>query len=170
MNQGGQSMTRTGWILGLLLALVVLPRTAQGQPGDSSVRLSDITVDAAKVTTVQIWTSGAAKYRAELLDKPPRLVIDLQDTSIVAPKTLPAVSGDPIRKDGETVCWHCIGPGVQLHDLSYVDVGEAIHWPCEHLRLLALPYAHRPGYQPEWAPDGLRRDDQAKRAYADDQQ
>jgi type IV pilus assembly protein PilQ len=91
-------MTRTGWILGLLLALVVLPGTAQGQPGDSSVKLSDITVDSAKVTTVQIWTSGAAKYRAELLDKPTRLVIDLQDTSYAAPQTAPAVSGDPIKR------------------------------------------------------------------------
>ncbi len=91
-------MTRTGWILGLLLALVVLPGTAQGQPGDSSVRLSDITVDSAKVTTVQIKTSGAAKYRAELMGKPTRLVIDLQDTSYVAPKTAPAVSGDPIKR------------------------------------------------------------------------
>ncbi|MBI3629218.1 MAG: AMIN domain-containing protein [Candidatus Rokubacteria bacterium] len=62
------------------------------------MRLSDITVDPAKVTTVQIKTSGAAKYRAELMDKPPRLVIDLQDTSYVAPKTPPAVSGDPIKQ------------------------------------------------------------------------
>lgn len=25
-------------------------------------------------------------------------------------------------------------------------------WPCEHLKLLALPYADRPGYLEEWKP------------------
>jgi type IV pilus assembly protein PilQ len=62
------------------------------------VKLSEITVEAAKVTTVQIKTSGAAKYRAELIDSPTRLVIDLQDTVYVTPKTPVAVSGDPIKQ------------------------------------------------------------------------
>jgi hypothetical protein len=29
----------------------------------------------------------------------------------------------------------------------------ATEWPCNTLRLLALPYASDPGYKPEWAPD-----------------
>lgn len=31
--------------------------------------------------------------------------------------------------------------------------GSAYDYPCETLRLLALPYADHPDYRPEWAPD-----------------
>lgn len=31
--------------------------------------------------------------------------------------------------------------------------GSAYEYPCETLRLLALPYASHPDYRPEWAPD-----------------
>ena len=89
-------MTRTGWILGFLLALTVPSGTAQGQPGDSPVKLAAITVDAGNVTTVQIKTSGAAKYHAELIDTPTRLVIDL-DNTVYVPQKAPAVSGNPIK-------------------------------------------------------------------------
>src|SRR5438093_259640 len=89
-------MTRTGWLLGSLLALTVLSGTAQGQPGDSSVKLAAITVEAGKVTTVRIKTSGAAQYRAELIDTPTRLVIDL-DNTVYVPLKAPAVGGNPIK-------------------------------------------------------------------------
>lgn len=29
-------------------------------------------------------------------------------------------------------------------------------WPCPTFRLLALPYADRPGYRPEWAPEAAQ--------------
>lgn len=63
------------------------------------------------------------------------------------------IGGESIQQPG-VVCWHCIGPAWQQHDLSWVDVGEAVHWPCLHLRLLAEPYAKlgRPGYQESWRP------------------
>ncbi|PYM07746.1 MAG: hypothetical protein DMD82_04935 [Candidatus Rokuibacteriota bacterium] len=89
-------MTRTGWLLGSLLALTVLSGTAQGQPGDSSVKLAAITVEAGKVTTVRIKTSGAAQYRAKLIDTPMRLVIDL-DNTVYVPLKAPAVGGNPIK-------------------------------------------------------------------------
>ncbi|MDX2766418.1 DUF6221 family protein [Streptomyces europaeiscabiei] len=44
--------------------------------------------------------------------------------------------------------------------LSYCHTrtpGEAQTWPCLTLRLLALPYADRPGYQDEWKPVKLYR-------------
>lgn len=39
-------------------------------------------------------------------------------------------------------------------DGRWVDVPEpgGDFWPCETLRLLALPYADRPGYREEWRP------------------
>src|SRR5712692_7933788 len=89
-------MTRTGWLLGSLLALTVLSATAQGQPGDPSVKLAAITVEAGKVTTVWIKTSGAAQYHAELIDTPTRLVIDL-DNTVYVPLKAPAVGGNPIK-------------------------------------------------------------------------
>ncbi|MFE7236113.1 DUF6221 family protein [Streptomyces sp. NPDC057596] len=41
-----------------------------------------------------------------------------------------------------TVCRSC-EPDLQFPELS---------WPCTTLRLLALPYADRPGYREEWRP------------------
>src|SRR2546426_10945108 len=89
-------MTRTGWLLGSLLALTVLSATVQGQPGDSPVKLAAITVEAGKVTTVWIKTSGAAQYHAELIDTPTRLVIDL-DNTVYVPLKAPVVGGNPIK-------------------------------------------------------------------------
>lgn len=33
-----------------------------------------------------------------------------------------------------------------------VEIARPGDWPCEHLRLLALPYADRPGFREEWRP------------------
>lgn len=44
--------------------------------------------------------------------------------------------------DTTTVCRSC-EPSYQVPELS---------WPCPTLRLLALPYADRPGYREEWRP------------------
>ena len=117
--KGGHSMTWTGRILGSLLALVVVSGAAQGQPGTAPpaqgqpgtappvqaqpgtappVQVSEVTVDSTKITTIQIKTSGAAKYHARLFAKPPRLVIDLDDTLNAVAQT-PATPGvDPIKQ------------------------------------------------------------------------
>lgn len=52
----------------------------------------------------------------------------------------------PVEVDGGFRCGSC-GPCV---DCAW-DAG-ANEWPCITLRLLALPYADRPGYRQEWAP------------------
>ena len=72
---------------------------AQGQPGTAPpVQVSEVTVDSTKITTIQIKTSGAAKYHARLFAKPPRLVIDLDDT-LNAVAQIPATPGpDPIKQ------------------------------------------------------------------------
>src|SRR5438105_7344480 len=69
------------------------PPPAQGQPGTPPpVQVSEVTVDSAKITTIQIKTSGATKYHARLFAKPPRLVIDLDDTLNAVAQT-PATPG-----------------------------------------------------------------------------
>src|SRR5438445_8737725 len=75
------------------------PPPVQAQPGTPPpVQVSEVTVDSTKITTIQIKTSGAAKYHARLFAKPPRLVIDLDDT-LNAVAQLPATPGpDPIKQ------------------------------------------------------------------------
>lgn len=49
-------------------------------------------------------------------------------------------------------------PSINVSDLGsdcgtcYRDDGINAHWPCRTLRLLALPYADRPGYRDAWRP------------------
>jgi len=49
--------------------------------------------------------------------------------------------------DGSVECGFC-----SFHEQyeGFNDVRE--EWPCEHLRLLALPYAQHPEYRDEWRP------------------
>jgi len=72
---------------------------AQGQPGTAPpVQVSEVTVDSTKITTIQIKTSGAAKYHARLFAKPPRLVIDLDDTLNAVAQTPATPGADPIKQ------------------------------------------------------------------------
>ena len=69
----------------LLLAFAVVPCAAGAQnetpPVASATRLSDVTVTQQQnATVVHIKISGAARYRAELIESPNRLVVDLEDT------------------------------------------------------------------------------------------
>src|SRR5438445_10657272 len=75
------------------------PPPVQAQPGTPTpVQVSEVTVDSTKITTIQIKTSGAAKYHAKLFANPPRLVIDLDDTLNAVAK-IPATPGvDPIKQ------------------------------------------------------------------------
>lgn len=52
----------------------------------------------------------------------------------------------PFRVDGD--------PGPGCNTCSWRDDMEDLQviWPCSTLRLLALPYAGRPGYRDEWRP------------------
>src|SRR6266478_6379054 len=80
------------------LALVLLVRTgswAQGEPA----RLSDVTVTPhPDSVTVFVKTSREAQYKADLVDSPSRLVIDLENTVYAWRKTPLNVGKDPVRQ------------------------------------------------------------------------
>src|SRR5881397_935258 len=80
------------------LALVLLVRTgswAQGEPA----RLSDVTVSRQPDSvTVFVKTSREAQYKADLVDSPSRLVIDLENTVYAWRKTPLTVGKDPVRQ------------------------------------------------------------------------
>jgi hypothetical protein len=46
--------------------------------------------------------------------------------------------------NGDTICGRC--------GREHIDGRPGGHFPCQTLRLLALPYADRPGYREEWRP------------------
>src|SRR3989442_6098214 len=80
------------------LALVLLVRTgswAQGEPA----RLSDVTVTPhSDCVTVFVKTSREAPYKADLVDSPSRLVIDLENTVYAWRKTPLNVGKDPVKQ------------------------------------------------------------------------
>ncbi|MET9099972.1 DUF6221 family protein [Streptomyces antibioticus] len=49
-----------------------------------------------------------------------------------------------VAGNGDTICGRC--------GREHIDGRPGGHFPCQTLRLLALPYAHRPGYRDEWRP------------------
>jgi type IV pilus assembly protein PilQ len=80
------------------LALVLLVPTgswAQGEPA----RLSDVTVTPhPDSVTVFVKTSREAQYKADLVDSPSRLVIDLENTVYAWRKTPLNVGKDPVKQ------------------------------------------------------------------------
>src|SRR5438128_2769261 len=80
------------------LALVLLVRTgswAQGEPA----RLSDVTVTPQPASvTVFVKTAREAQYKADLVDSPSRLVIDLENTVYAWRKTPLNVGKDPVKQ------------------------------------------------------------------------
>ena len=46
--------------------------------------------------------------------------------------------------NGDTICGRC--------GREHIEGRPGGHFPCQTLRLLALPYADRPGYREEWRP------------------
>src|SRR3989442_3511219 len=78
-----------------LTLLVPTPSWAQTEPA----LLSDVTVSPqADSVTVFVKTSRDAQYKADLVDSPSRLVIDLEDTVYAWRKTPLAVGKDPIKQ------------------------------------------------------------------------
>lgn len=49
-----------------------------------------------------------------------------------------------VADNGDTICGRC--------GREHIDGRPGGHFPCQTLRLLALPYADRPGYRDEWRP------------------
>src|SRR5712692_6369629 len=80
-----------------VVLLLLLP-VAAGAAELGLVRLDDVVVATQPgATTIQLKTSGPATYRAEYLDAPARLVVDLERTTFAWRGTPLAVSSAPLR-------------------------------------------------------------------------
>jgi type II secretory pathway component HofQ len=91
-------LVRRAFGLGLLL-LVPAGTPAVAQQAAATVRLSDITVATQPdAVTVFVKTSAPAKYQAELIDSPTRLVIDFEDTDYAWRKTPLNVAASPLKQ------------------------------------------------------------------------
>src|SRR4030095_12205410 len=68
---------------------------AQTEPG----RLSDVTVSSQKDSvTVFVKTSRGPHYKADLVDSPTRLVVDLEDTVYAWRKTPLSIGREPLKQ------------------------------------------------------------------------
>src|SRR3989441_4871657 len=80
------------------LALMLLVPTGSGAQTEPA-RLSDVTVSRQPDSvTVFVKTSREAQYKADLVDSPSRLVIDLENTVYAWRKTPLTVGKDPVRQ------------------------------------------------------------------------
>src|SRR5213594_704762 len=80
------------------LALVLLVPTGPGAQTDPA-RLSNVTVTPhPDSVTVFVKTSRDAQYKADLVDSPSRLVIDLENTVYAWSKTPLNVGKDPVKQ------------------------------------------------------------------------
>src|SRR2546429_8068945 len=80
------------------LALTLLASTGTWAQNDA-VRLSDVTVTPhSDSVTVFVKTSREAQYKADLVDSPSRLVIDLENTVYAWRKTPLKVGKDPVKQ------------------------------------------------------------------------
>ena len=80
------------------LALVLLVPTSPWAQSDPA-RLSDVTVTPhPDSVTVFVKTSREAPYKADLVDSPNRLVIDLENTVYAWRKTPLSVGKDPVKQ------------------------------------------------------------------------
>src|SRR5437867_9170745 len=90
-------LVRRAFGLGLMLVLTGSLAVAQQAP--ATARLSDITVaKQPDAVTVFVKTSAPAKYQAELIDSPTRLVIDFEDTDYAWRKTPLNVAASPLKQ------------------------------------------------------------------------
>src|SRR5436309_2127154 len=90
-------LVRRAFGLGLMLLLTGSLAVAQQAP--ATARLSDITVATQPdAVTVFVKTSAPAKYQAELIDSPTRLVIDFEDTDYAWRKTPLNVAASPLKQ------------------------------------------------------------------------
>src|SRR3989441_3412474 len=81
--------------LAVVLLVPVVPVAAQTAPAV----LSDVTVTSQPdAINIFVWTSRGTKYRAELIEAPRRLIIDLEDTVYGWRKTPFTVGADPVTQ------------------------------------------------------------------------
>ncbi|MGH7311567.1 MAG: type IV pilus secretin PilQ [Candidatus Rokuibacteriota bacterium] len=89
-----------GVVHAALAMAIVMFAADQAAPGVAPApRLHDVTVvDQQDALIVRVKTAGPAKYRAELVDSPYRLVVDLEDTVYAWRKTPLIVGREPVRQ------------------------------------------------------------------------
>jgi len=88
----------TVWLLALLVMLPA-PALAEEPTLTSATELKQVAVEhQPDATIVHITTSGAAKYHAEFMDSPSRLVVDLEDTVYAWRKTPLPVTEAPVKE------------------------------------------------------------------------
>jgi type IV pilus assembly protein PilQ len=91
-------MLQAGW-LAILLLLPAAAGSNDVAPDLAPAELREVAVaQLGESTIVQIKTTGAAKYRAEFMDSPNRLVVDLDDTVYAWRKMPLAVSREPVKQ------------------------------------------------------------------------
>jgi type IV pilus secretin PilQ/predicted competence protein len=98
-EQRGQALLRVACATLLVLVLPALGHAAPPPAPDlTSARLADVTVKhQPDATIVHVKTAGAARYRAELIDSPDRLVVDLDDTVYGWRKTPLVIDRAPVK-------------------------------------------------------------------------
>ena len=86
-------------LVALNLALLLLVPIAPAKAQTTQTVLSDVTVTSQPdALTVHVKTSREPRYRAELIDTPSRLVVDLEDAVYAWRKTPLAVGAEPLRQ------------------------------------------------------------------------
>src|SRR5438874_10435349 len=86
-------------LVAMSLAGVLLTAAVPVAPQPAPAVLSDITVTSQPdAINVFVWTSRETKYRAELIEAPRRLVLDLEDTVYAWRKTPFTVGADPLTQ------------------------------------------------------------------------
>src|SRR3989475_12307022 len=85
-------------VAGSLAAVLLVPGVAVAAQAGPAV-LSDVTVTSQPdAINIFVWTSRETKYRAELIEAPRRLIIDLEDTVYAWRKTPFTVGADPVTQ------------------------------------------------------------------------
>src|SRR5262245_26203655 len=89
---------RMVWLLALLVMLPV-PAQPEEPTVNSATELKQVAVEhQPDATIVHITTSGAARYHAEFIDSPSRLVVDLEDTVYAWRKAPLTVTESPVKE------------------------------------------------------------------------
>jgi type IV pilus secretin PilQ/predicted competence protein len=92
-------MVQAAFTLAVALSPCVVGAAEQTPAELASAKLSEVTVsEQPDATVVQIKTSGAARYHAEFMDSPNRLVVDLEDTLYTWRKTPLQVGKEPVKQ------------------------------------------------------------------------
>jgi len=84
---------------GVALVLLLTTGAVAGAQTAPEVRLQDVSVTTQPDSvTVIVKTSGEAKYQAELMDRPTRLVLDFENTTYAWRKTPLTIGPEPLKQ------------------------------------------------------------------------